>query len=199
MKCFQETEMESEKLSDLKSRAENLTAEYTARHDLVVDRWFADAVQYIRDQLHRLHRDRPFFLLHDEWAWIQKITSKKPTENYGARLLLQRWPLRLIREAEILESSGIPDHTQLTLGSGYSSTFEGYVLKVEQAPDGGISVVERGGSVVYKGRPAFRFERGVEPATSYFMLNAVDQVLRLMQNDTYDPALVLISLKWTKY
>jgi hypothetical protein len=96
--------MKSERLQDLESRAKGLLNAYEAQQDSIVDGWFSDAIEYIQQLLHRNGREWPFIIFDDEWSWLQKVIPDKPTQNYGGRLLLDRWPLRLIREAEILES-----------------------------------------------------------------------------------------------
>src|SRR5437867_11955378 len=82
-------------------------------------------------------RSKPFFTLAEDWTWIQNATKEKASENYGARLLLDNWPTRLLREAEMLESRVIPAHSQLRQGQGYKADFRGYSIKIEKSPEGG--------------------------------------------------------------
>ena len=158
--------MESARLTDLKRRASALIDAYQSVDHATFNHWFIEAVQHVQQLLREQGRSKPFFTLAEDWTWIQNATKEKASENYGARLLLDNWPTRLLREAEMLESRVIPAHSQLRQGQGYKADFRGYSIKIEQSPEGGIAILEQEGKEIYRGRPAFTFERGLEPETS---------------------------------
>jgi hypothetical protein len=191
--------LQSGRLTDLKKRYVTLIDAYKSADHLTFNSWFTDAIHYIQQLLYQLGRSKPFFTLTADWAWVEKAAKEKASENYGAKLLLEKWPTRLIREAEILESQAIPDHSQLRQGQGYKADFQGYSIKIEQGPDGGVAILERAGAEIYKGRPTFRFERGLEPDTSQFMLHAAIILLKKMDDETTDPELLVLNLKWSRY
>ena len=105
--------MESARLTDLKRRASALIDAYQSMDHATFNHWFIEAVEHVQQLLREQRRSKPFFTLAEDWTWIQNATKEKASENYGARLLLDNWPTRLLREAEMLESRVIPDHLQL--------------------------------------------------------------------------------------
>ncbi len=191
--------MESARLNDLKRRASALIDAYQSVDHAPFNHWFIEAVQHLQQLLREQGRSKPFFTLAEDWTWIQNATKEKASENYGARLLLDNWPTRLLREAEMLESRVIPAHSQLRQGQGYKADFHGYSIKIEQSPEGGIAILEQEGKEIYRGRPAFTFERGLEPETSHFMFHAAIILLNIMNDETTDPELLAMALKWSRY
>jgi transcriptional regulator with XRE-family HTH domain len=141
-----------------------------------------------------------------EFSLIRKtlgLTQQQLAQNLGVEPnTVARWERgeRPILKTTELAMNYLTD-SAMRLGQGYRATIDGLTLFIEMGPEGKtVSIYDtRKRKHVFKGRPAFSFEGGLEPNLGVFERFAITEAYRHLGRKKRPTNDELLAVNWERY